>query len=338
MFKASQYSDESDQGRLIAMRSRINAMYGDIPNMLVDRPDLQKVCFQHLKAAEEALEKGDILDCRMALADIDVEMTVSKRDQFATKLTTLVVYAALGLGLLSQIYRPTAENLLNIADDTHVIASVPREIWLWALLGSVCAMLLRVSNYNFKDRQEAKRWVISRPIIGMVMGVMIYMMSKIGMIIVEAPSDNAKQEMIFYVLAFLGGFSDSLSITMLNKLQTKLSGSGPVETGDDGDKGAKKTPPAPAPTPTPAPVPGPSPAATEPPAQPRPDPAAAKPAGQPIDMAQLAELVRQAFAENSEATAKPTPPQPATSQPATPQNSGTSDPPRLWPVQSGGAA
>lgn len=216
----------------VEMKQRIEDLYSLIPSVLVDRPDLQKVCFGHLRIAETAASDNDHIGCRMALADIDVEMTLSKRERFATHLTMWVVYGALALVTVAGYFEPDNERLAG-----YGIAGVPQEIWTWGLLGAISAMLIRVANYNFTDRQEAIRWAISRPIIGLVMGGLVYMMMKVGLFVVDAQGSN-KVDFLEMVVSFLGGFSDSLSMTLLKKLQDRLTG---PQKGDS----PEATPPAP---------------------------------------------------------------------------------------------
>ncbi|HLN24533.1 MAG TPA: hypothetical protein VK558_11165 [Patescibacteria group bacterium] len=235
------------------LNQRIDGYYSSIPRLLVDSPDLQKQCFGYLKQAQTALAANDEITCRMQLADIDVEMTVRKRQTFATALTLVVVYGVLAI-LLGSIYLDDhfGDGKLHFVTDGQ-IAGVYIEVWQWALFGTAAAMILRVSRYDFANRQEALRWAISRPVLGLVMGGLAYLIVHAGLFAFVGDTASAQPNTLKWVVAFLGGFSDTLSVTLLSKLQEKLLAQPPGKgsTPPPADDAAAAEPEAEAPAPAP---------------------------------------------------------------------------------------
>jgi hypothetical protein len=203
------------------IQRKLDRLYGRIPRLLADRPDAQKRCFEHLRRAEQDFAANAILDCRMALADIDVELTVVKRQRFATLLTFLIVYAGAMLWVFA-MEGVGAAGMTALTDGK--MAGVPDEIWMWAALGTSAAMLMRVGNYDFQDRNQAIRWAITRPVLGLVMGAIVFLSLRAGMLVMAGPDTAPVVPEMLWLCAFVCGFSDTLSVSVLTQLQEKLGG------------------------------------------------------------------------------------------------------------------
>ena len=97
-------------------------------------------------------------------------------------------------------------------------------------------MLLRAGHFPFADRTEAIRWLLFRPIVGIVMGVLTYLMVIAGLIVFAGKADLQTPELI-WVIAFGGSFSDTLSVTLLQKLLGRFE---PVESSKTEKAGGAK--------------------------------------------------------------------------------------------------
>jgi hypothetical protein len=107
------------------------------------------------------------------------------------------------------------ESLLSFEATTFM--GIPAAVWLWALIGTLTSMLLRAGAKPFADRVEAKRWLVYRPVVGVVMGVMIYLLLQAGLIVFTDQGQTQTEELV-WVVAFFGGFSDSFSVNLLNRI------------------------------------------------------------------------------------------------------------------------
>jgi hypothetical protein len=98
------------------------------------------------------------------------------------------------------------------------IVSVPVTVVLWSLIGSLAAMLYRFNRAGDTGVEDPLNWLFTRPLTGMVMGMIVYLLIK-GILIVSdsqlAIGGLGSQEVIWLV-AFLAGFSDRFSDFVLN--------------------------------------------------------------------------------------------------------------------------
>ena len=86
-------------------------------------------------------------------------------------------------------------------------------------------MLLRAGQLPFANQWDAFRWLMFRPIVGVVMGILTYLMVTAGLIVFAGSSQTRTPELL-WVIAFVGSFSDTLSITLLQKMVGRFK---PVE-------------------------------------------------------------------------------------------------------------
>ena len=85
------------------------------------------------------------------------------------------------------------------------------------MVGSLTSKSLPAGDVPFSDSGEAISWLLFRPIVGIVMGVLIYLMLIAGLF-VFADGTNPRTPKLLWVIAFVGGFSDGLFINLLQKL------------------------------------------------------------------------------------------------------------------------
>ena len=122
---------------------------------------------------------------------------------------------------------------------------VPGLVLFWAAAGSLAAILYRFYTEKGRIRFSSEvRWLIARPIIGIIMGAVVYLALQSGFILMGQPSSNADaasttvkaqiiNQQLSYVIAFLSGFSDKFYLGVINLLVTKTvrdSGKEPDKT------------------------------------------------------------------------------------------------------------
>ena len=116
------------------------------------------------------------------------------------------------------------------------ILSVPVTIVLWSFIGSLAAMMYRFNKSD--DLDEPLRWLCTRPVTGMVMGTIVYLMIK-GVLILsgsQIPISTLGSQEVMWLIAFLSGFSDRFCDSVLNLVVGRL-------TGVSGDAAAKPAQP-----------------------------------------------------------------------------------------------
>ena len=211
----------SETDRVEQLRKMIDDFFESIPKSLRDLPDAQGKCLQLLSDAEEYLappiRRASLIDARLALVKVEIEIQRSQSAKTSFIIVVAIVYLfALVVGGLFAAkvitIGATAKEL-----NSSLILGIPVPIWVWGMIGSLTSMLLRAGQLPFTDRTEAYRWLLFRPIVGIVMGVLTYLMVIAGLIVFAGTANTQTPELI-WIIAFVGSFSDSLSINLLQKL------------------------------------------------------------------------------------------------------------------------
>lgn len=106
---------------------------------------------------------------------------------------------------------------------------VPWPVIIWSLIGSFAAMIYRFNRQPIHDFGNAIKWMITRPVQGVVLGSAFYLVLVSGLFLFTGGtstnvSDTAKtSEEIILILSFLVGFSDRFADTVFNTLIDKYS-------------------------------------------------------------------------------------------------------------------
>lgn len=107
----------------------------------------------------------------------------------------------------------------------YTIAWVPVAILEWSFLGGMVAVLYRLAYPRNIPRISLYTWVIAKPIIGLVMGAVIYFVALgggrlVGANLLDKNGQIADLNTILWLnaLAFIGGFSDRFSIDLINRI------------------------------------------------------------------------------------------------------------------------
>ena len=222
----------------IELKRDIKKYYSDIPGLLRYDPEMQRNLLELLMKADSNISVGEcsfekIIQSRYTIAKVKVELERARSSKYQLMIVAGIIYliAILALAVL-------VSNSFNMDDWSNIEASklnetlflgIPITVWVWSVFGSLTSMLFRSWQNPIEDMNEAMRWVITRPIIGVVMGVITYLLVATGLVLVIAPeaaeagsiSSGIKPELI-WVIAFTGSFSDTLSVNLLQKVLGKF--------------------------------------------------------------------------------------------------------------------
>ncbi|HRJ76761.1 MAG TPA: hypothetical protein PLX90_12240 [Anaerolineales bacterium] len=212
---------------------KIDQYFDLVAETLHDNPSLQEEMLKRLQEAKAILrDKTNEPDWTLSRAQFEVRrvhVAISREQQIQNGEKRLrwiipvlvIVYIALIVTII----------LLggNVWSDTTTIPliGVPASILIWSAIGSLAAIL-----YRFYTRQRTRisdeiRWLIARPIIGIIMGALAYLAILSGLFIfgtaagVETTGDARPQ--LLWMVAFLGGFSDKFFESIINAIVGKLS-------------------------------------------------------------------------------------------------------------------
>jgi hypothetical protein len=107
----------------------------------------------------------------------------------------------------------------------YFIMYVPVPILEWAFVGSMVAVIYRLSYRKiiWNGSIGLYTWVIAKPMISLFMGALVYFLALGGGKLLGAPSEALKGEQVYWlcVVAFIGGFSDELSLGLIKRIVTK---------------------------------------------------------------------------------------------------------------------
>lgn len=99
---------------------------------------------------------------------------------------------------------------------------------IWSLIGSFAAMIHRFNRHPIYDFDDAVKWMLTRPVQGVVLGSAFYLVLVSGLFLLisddtsTTTSSPVKDEVIL-VLSFLIGFSDRFVDSVFNALVDRYS-------------------------------------------------------------------------------------------------------------------
>jgi hypothetical protein len=203
------------------LEHEISQLYSRITMRLRERPQEQTQCLEHLKESEmllaRATGRADLIQARWHVTQVKVLLARNHANQFSAAIVPLILYL-----FIAGIWALATKGILTSGASAEemneqLLMGIPIPVFVWSGIGSLTSMLLKAGSTPFDDRSEALRWLFSRPIVGLVMGILIYLMIVAGLIVFAGTAD-LKTPQLIWVLAFVGGFSDTLSVGLMGKL------------------------------------------------------------------------------------------------------------------------
>lgn len=143
---------------------------------------------------------------------------------------TVIVAAVLLLVLAAVSYliwpRDANGALIWKAEDGIIIMWVPIAILEWAFAGAMVSVLYRLAYRKSIQRVDLElyTWAIAKPIIGLFMGALVYFLALAGAKLLDGSPEALKKALWLNVVAFVGGFSDELSIGLINRFVRRRLG------------------------------------------------------------------------------------------------------------------
>ena len=122
------------------------------------------------------------------------------------------------------------------------ILSIPVTVVLWSMIGSLAAMLYRFNKSSDSEMLFPMRWLFTRPVTGMVMGMIVYLLMK-GVLIVSGsriPFESLGSQEVVWLVAFFAGFSDRFNDFVMNTIVGRLGGIA-MEPASSRDTGARQS-------------------------------------------------------------------------------------------------
>jgi hypothetical protein len=163
----------------------------------------------------KAANLGVVQSCLNSLDElVGREEREQKEERSWQNWAIAVMFLYVGVLIVSAVLTNNNPALLKAA-----VFGVPLSVIIWGAAGSLAAILYRFYTEQGQIRFAAEfRWLIARPIIGIVMGAVVYLALYSGLVLVSpAPADNTRME-AFWIIAFLAGFSDKFYLSVIDLL------------------------------------------------------------------------------------------------------------------------
>lgn len=109
---------------------------------------------------------------------------------------------------------------------TIPILSIPVTVVVWSLIGSFAAMLYRFTMTGENALEHPLRWLFTRPMTGVVMGMVVYLMIKALLIVTGSTISflTLGSQEVIWVMALFAGFSDRFCNAMLKLIVGGVGG------------------------------------------------------------------------------------------------------------------
>jgi len=214
---------------------KIDQYFDIVAETLHDNPSLQDESLKRLQEAKEIIRKNDDKDFAWTLSRAQFEVrrvhvAISKEQQLQKGesqlrwIVPLLVLLYVAIIILFIVFGGVAWTT-----NTEIpIIGIPMSVILWSVIGSVAAILYRFYTRDKTKATDEIRWLIARPIIGIVMGALSYLAIISGLFIFGStvgvdPNSSIARPQLLWVVAFLGGFSDKFFEAIINAVVGKIS-------------------------------------------------------------------------------------------------------------------
>jgi hypothetical protein len=223
----------SVQQRAESLIRDLDALYEKIEGMT--RPRVTSVAIDNMKHAEILLRNDratleDVIMARALLAKTRIEIQAASQhedESFSVRFAGVVYgVCAATVVVCALVYWYFNPDLNGGESLGRTFVGVPAFVWIWSAIGTITAMLLRASEIRLEGWGVASRWLMCRPVVGISTGVLLYLVLQAGLLVVSsASSENAvPRPELLYLISYLGGFSDTVSVAIIQRLMGQFSG------------------------------------------------------------------------------------------------------------------
>ncbi len=214
---------EREEAVVATLQKTIDQYFDQIPRALKDEQTAIAEAMEFLLKAQMLLKppvsRSRIIGARIALTHIEILIQARRSGSLSTILVAAIIYLIAIVVAVASVWNFMPFVLSQTPHELNQIQvlGIPMPVLIWSMIGSLTSMLIRAGNFPFTDTNAALRWLMYRPITGIVMGVLTYLMVTAGLIVFAGQTDTTTPQLI-WIIAFIGSFSDTLSINLLQKL------------------------------------------------------------------------------------------------------------------------
>jgi hypothetical protein len=173
----------------------------------------------------EATNDRELRIISMGLARIENAIEAFKNEQKRRKKIRLVavlvsLFSIVGIGIFVFVNKDKEIGEIGMLH-------LSPQILLWSFIGSLAAILYRFTYAGDSELNDPLRWLFARPLMGVIMGTIAYLVLKAGFITLQEGSSargTKLNEQVLWLIAFLAGFSDRFSDMLLRNTVGRFGG------------------------------------------------------------------------------------------------------------------
>ncbi|MCI5163001.1 MAG: hypothetical protein D3917_13490 [Candidatus Electrothrix sp. AX5] len=224
------------KGELVSQK--INTLLDQLAKQVVESEAQQNILFEKLKNARRKIIASSedkeiaIEDAEFIAKTVETILEKNKQQKKEDSVLRWAVHALILIYISMILLAIFGLNHEKWTTTTNLpLIGIPVSVVLWAAFGSLAAILYRFYTKEFKRISAEIKWLTARPVIGVIMGSLMYLSLKSGTIIFGAESSDESKMYIYWIVAFLGGFSDKFFESIIDSLTGKItSGNYPEKT------------------------------------------------------------------------------------------------------------
>jgi hypothetical protein len=182
---------------------------------------------EHIGNAYEATTEQQLRIIVMSLARIENALTAYKNDKKRRGRIRLFAVIVSLLGLIGIGLAIWICTLKGVTDTYEInILKLPVQVLFWSMIGSFAAILYRFTHAGDSELNEPLRWLFARPLTGIIMGAIAYLVLKVGLVTMQSEQTAASLggKEVVWLIAFLAGFSDRFSDVLLRNVVGRFGG------------------------------------------------------------------------------------------------------------------
>lgn len=188
------------------------------------------------EASQFAAEAGNGLDDARSTGELSIVQSyvnslreLVSREEREQKEERYWQYAAIAIMIVYVAALVFAARIDFVSPTPRYLFGVPQSVILWGAAGSLAAILYRFYTEQGQIRFATEfRWLIARPIIGIIMGGVVYIALNSGLVLLtsssaaqttaSAAANSTVNINSFWIVAFLAGFSDKFYLGVIDLL------------------------------------------------------------------------------------------------------------------------
>ena len=214
--------------RLFRLTARTARTFFFDPDRYEEAATLRTKAGNALDAVVTAVSTTGLSDVETYLNALDELIYREEREQKEQRYWQYAAVFVMFLYIAGLVVAVTSTDAAKSNTPTPIFG-VPLSVLLWGAAGSLAAILYRFYTEQGRIRFASEfRWLIARPMIGIIMGAVVYLALISGLVLLGTvnnapaqPTDGALQVgriEVYWVVAFLAGFSDKFYLGVIDLL------------------------------------------------------------------------------------------------------------------------